>query len=192
MIRSFIALDLSPQVLANLAKTAVELKTRLAGLPVRWVAADKIHLTLKFLGEVSETNLERLYHILQVEAGKVAAFEMQVGEVGGFPSTSRPRVIWVGVQAPPALASLQRAIDLETAQAGYPAEERPFSPHLTLGRVGRSATPQDTRRIGELLSQVKVGSLGASLVEAVYFYRSDLKPDGPVYTRLHSAALRPS
>ena len=192
MIRAFIAVDLSPHVLANLEGTARQLQARLAGLPVRWVAVENIHLTLKFLGDVSETNLSGLYRIMQSNAERTTAFEVQTVGVGGFPSAGRPRVIWAGVHAPPTLQALQHAIDLETAQAGYPAEERPFSPHLTLGRVARGANTQQTRRIGELLSEFKVGPLGASPVQAVHFYRSDLKPGGPLYTRLYSAPLRPA
>lgn len=189
IIRSFIALDLSDTVLRRLDEVERQLRGQLASAPVRWTPVKNIHLTLKFLGDVSETNLSGLYAILKREAEKRPAFSLEVSGLGAFPSLSRPRVVWVGVQAPGELAALQHAIDLETARLGYPSEERPFSPHLTLGRVGRNATGDEARRIGSALGEMNTGSLGNSLVQAVHFYRSDLEPGGARYTRLYTANL---
>ncbi|HSO28146.1 MAG TPA: RNA 2',3'-cyclic phosphodiesterase, partial [Anaerolineales bacterium] len=108
---------------------------------------------------------------------------------GAFPSVRRARVIWTGVQAPPDLIQLQRAIEAETARLGYAAEERGFTPHLTLGRVSRNANANDARRISQALDELQVGFLGAMRVEAVHLFRSDLKPGGAVYTRLFTAPL---
>ena len=118
---------------------------RLPGAAVRWVAVKKIHLTLKFLGDVSESNLPVLYEILRREAEKQAAFEIQVGGLGAFPSVNSPRVIWIGVEAPAELAALQHGIDVETARVGYAGEERDFSPHLTLGRIAHNASSEERR-----------------------------------------------
>jgi 2'-5' RNA ligase len=98
-------------------------------------------------------------------------------------------VIWVGVEAPQELDFLQRGIDLATARVGYSPDRRAFSPHLTLGRVSRNATPRDVSRIGEVLSKEKVGFLGVARVSAVHLYRSDLQPGGAVYTKLFSASF---
>lgn len=190
MIRSFIAVDLSTQILDQIEQISRQLKQRMAGAPVRWVPSQNMHLTLKFLGEVSEGNLKLFFDILEREAKRVNAFEIRVGGIGAFPSLIRPRVIWLGVEAPEALASLQRSIDLETARLGYAPENRSFSPHLTLGRVSRQASPPETRELGETLGKVKLDSLGYCLIDEVHFYRSDLSPDGARYTRLFSAHLR--
>ncbi len=189
VIRSFIAVDLSNEVLGRLESVYHQLKQRLPGAPVRWTPVMNIHLTLKFLGDVSEANLRVLYEILKRESAKQAPFEIRVSGIGAFPSLSRPHVIWVGVQASPDLASLQHAIDIETARLGYASDERSFSPHLTLGRVGRSATAEEASQIGKSLSAIQVRDLGISPVQAVHFYRSDLNPQGSVYTRLYSAPL---
>jgi 2'-5' RNA ligase len=191
MIRAFIALDLASETLQRLEEVNRQLKQRLPGPAVRWVAVKNIHLTLKFLGDVSEANLPVLYEILRKEADKQTSFEIRVGGLGAFPSVNRPRVIWVGVQAPSELATLQHMLDVETTRVGYASEERDFSPHLTLGRIARNATTDETRQIAGSLNVLKVGDLGASRILAVHFYRSDLTPQGSIYTRLYSAPFKP-
>lgn len=190
VIRAFIAIDLSPQILQRLDDVAEQLKQRLSGVQIRWVPVENIHLTLKFLGDVSLTNLEVLKRILMVEAGNHSPFEMSVGELGAFPSLRRPRVIWVGVTAPTELNALQHSIEVETARLGYQRENRGFTPHLTLGRVSRNAPSRDARQIGQVLDSFKVGFLGATRVREVHLYRSDLQPGGAVYSRLMSAPLQ--
>ncbi|HEY9087085.1 MAG TPA: RNA 2',3'-cyclic phosphodiesterase, partial [Anaerolineaceae bacterium] len=104
-------------------------------------------------------------------------------------SIRRPRVIWVGVEAPPTLAAMQRAIETETVRLGYAAEDRPFSPHLTLGRVAHNASPDEVRKVADTLVSVKVGELGRATVDSVRLFRSDLQPGGAVYTPLFTTYL---
>lgn len=189
VIRAFIALDLASPVYARLEQVSARLRDRLHGVPMRWSQVNNIHLTLKFLGDVSATNLETLQKVLENEAGKHPPFTLSTGGLGAFPSPNRARVLWMGIQAPPDLAALQLGIEQEMARLGYAPEERPFSPHLTLGRVGRNVTPQDLRRIGEALKEEQTGDLGATRVEAVHLFKSDLRPEGSIYTRLFSASL---
>jgi 2'-5' RNA ligase len=84
---------------------------------------------------------------------------------------------------------LQRGVEAEMARLGYAPETRPFSPHLTIGRVTRNAGPDELRRLGGVLESYKVGFLGVVRVQAIHLFRSDLQPSGAVYTRLHTAAL---
>lgn len=189
MIRSFIAVDLSTEVLGRIDQVCRQLRQSLPGAPIRWVPVKNIHLTLKFLGDVSEGNLAPIYDVLKGEAKKLPGFEIQVGKLGAFPSTRRPRVIWVGVKAPVELAAIQHAIDIETARLGYASEEREFSPHLTLGRISRQATMDQAHWIGEILTANQVGDLGACFISAVNLYRSDLSPQGATYTKLYSASF---
>lgn len=190
VIRAFIAIDLPAEILHNLQQVSVQLQQRLIGIPLRWVPTQNIHLTLKFLGEVSVNNLDLIKEILQVEAEKHAGFEVSMGELGAFPSLHRPRVVWVGVQAPPVLITIQHEIEAQTTRLGYAPEERQFSPHLTLGRVAHNITPQEARQIGETLTDYKAGSLGTTRIEALHLYRSELSQRGATYTRLHSASLQ--
>ena len=190
VIRAFIAIELSSEIYARLNEVEDQLQKRLEAGVIRWVPAQNIHLTLKFLGDVSLANLEVLKKILASEVSKYAPFEISVGELGAFPSIRRPRVIWVGVQAPQDLSILQHGIETEMAGLGYAPENREFSPHLTLGRISRNASSQDLRKIGDVLSTNKVGYLGAARVFSVNLFRSDLKPGGAVYSKLMTAPLK--
>jgi 2'-5' RNA ligase len=200
VIRAFIAIDLSPAILQKIDQVTASLRRLMKDAPIKWAPAENTHLTLKFLGDVSVANLEMLNKIVQQEASANAPFEIRVEELGAFPSIRRPRVIWVKVKGPSELNALQHSIDVETARLGYASEDRAFSPHLTLGRVSRSASAGDVHRIGEILVERigspqtttpdSIDSLGTMRVEAVHLYRSDLKPAGAVYTSLFTAPLR--
>ena len=189
VIRAFIAIEISPEIRSGLEKTAGTLKRQLSGLPVKWVSVGNIHLTLKFLGDVSINNLEVLKEMLRSQAASHHSFEIQVGQLGVFPSLRRPQVIWVGLQAPAELLDLQKGIEAEASHFGYAPEERGFSPHLTLGRVARNANNDERRRIGEVIGSSKLGQLGTQSVQSVNLYQSDLQPAGAVYTCLFKAGL---
>lgn len=188
VIRAFIAIDLPLPIQQKLAEVLEQLQqpdTR----AVRWVPAKNIHLTIKFLGDVSPANLEILTKILRAEVSRFKPFEIRVGGLGAFPSMRRPRVVWVGVEAPPTLQALQRAVETETVRLGYAAEDRPFSPHLTLGRVAHNATPDEVRKVADILVRLKVGELGTATVDHVRLFRSDLQPGGAIYTPLYTTML---
>jgi len=189
-VRAFIAVDLSLEVQRGLEAVLGQLQQALRGDIVRWVPPRNMHLTLKFLGDVSVKNLDQIKAILAAEAELHSAFDIHVGGLGAFPSMRRPRVIWVGVQAPDVLGQLQHEVDTQTARLGYPQEERQFSPHLTLGRVKRNASTDETGKIAKALSDTKVGELGTARIAEVHLYRSDLNPQGAVYTRLFTAPLK--
>lgn len=191
VIRAFIAIDISPEIHQKLEEITNQLRDELRNVPVRWVPVENIHLTLKFLGNVSVANLTVLKDILTTEASNHAPFDISIGELGAFPSNRRPRVIWINVQAPSDLEAVQRGIESETARLGYEREDRPFSPHLTIGRVSRNANAGQVRRLGEVLDRYKVGFLGAMRVRAIHLYQSDLSPSGAIYTQLFSANLKP-
>lgn len=186
-IRSFIALNLTADIHRQLDEIIQSLKQQTT--IVRWVPSQNIHLTLKFLGDVSLANIETLQRVLAGEAARHAPFTFTVSGFGAFPNTRWPRVLWVGVQAPAALTAAQHGIEAETQRLGYTGEERPFSPHLTLGRVSNNASPQEARRLSDALTQVKIGELGQVMVKSVYLYRSDLNPGGATYTPLASFPL---
>ncbi len=189
VIRAFIAIDLSPEIQQQLDEVLQNYRTRLPNIPVRWVPASNIHLTLKFLGDVSVSNLSILTEMLQKEISNHHQFDISVGGSGAFPNNRQPRVLWVGVEAPAELSAIQNGIESTTARLGYSREERAFSPHLTLGRVARNATSQDVKAISKALETTRVGFLGATCVDKVHLYRSDLQPTGAVYTPIFSSSL---
>jgi len=190
VIRAFIAIDLSADIQRRLDEVAQNYKTQLTNIPIRCVAAKNIHLTLIFLGDVSLSNLDILTDMIQAEISGHRQFDISVGGSGAFPSIRQPRIIWIGVEAPPELTAIQNGIEAITGRLGYVRDERPFSPHLTLGRVARNATSQDIKAISKALETNKVGFLGATCVEKVHLYRSDLQPTGAVYTQIFSSSLK--
>ena len=103
VIRTFIAVDLPTNVLDALGQISSQLQEKLPGTAVRWVNFEKMHLTLKFLGDISRENIGMVEKILQTEASKRGVMEIGVGGIGAFPKARHPRVIWVGVEAPPDL-----------------------------------------------------------------------------------------
>lgn len=188
-IRAFIAIALSPRIQKELIGVVSNLKEDLRGVPIRWVPIENIHLTLKFLGDVPSVQLEAIKQSLATEAIRHSPFEINVGELGVFPSLRRPRVLWIGVQAGHELKQLQRGVEQGMVVLGYPAEERSFTPHLTLGRLSQGISETEIGRISKIIENSKC-YLGTMLVEAIHLYRSDLLPGGAVYTRLFTASLK--
>ena len=189
VIRAFIAIDLTQDIRNQIDAVTQKLRCQGNTNSIRWVPAHNIHLTLKFLGEVSSTNLELLKKIISQEASRNQSFEFSVKGLGAFPSVHRPRVIWVGIDAPPSLLTLQKGIENETQRLGYTNEDRGFSPHLTLGRISHNASPNEVRQIGDILSHTEVGFLGKTVVRNIDLFRSDLHPTGAVYTSIFQAPL---
>jgi 2'-5' RNA ligase len=99
-------------------------------------------------------------------------------------------VIWVGLEVPPDLIALQHSLEIETGRLGYVREERPFSPHLTIGRVSRNPTAGDLNKLSDVLKSYKVGFLGVIQVNAIHLFRSDLHPSGAVYTKMFTGPFQ--
>ena len=106
-----------------------------ASWPVRWVHDEGLHMTLKFFGEVGAERLEVIAEALRFAAAGAGVLALELGELGAFPSRNRPRILWLGVEAPPALELLQDRIERGCEAIGFPPEGAPFQPHITLGRV---------------------------------------------------------
>jgi 2'-5' RNA ligase len=189
VIRTFIAVDLPPSVLDALEQITSQLQEKLPNTPVRWVDVQKMHLTLKFLGDISQENIEMVEKILLSEGAKRPVLEIGIGGIGAFPKMRHPRVIWIGVEAPPDLFDLRRGIEDGVARLGYNYDKYEFTPHLTLGRISRKASARDVRTVGDVLHEFQVGFIGVARIEAVHLYRSDLRSDGARYTCLFSAPL---
>lgn len=191
LLRTFIALDI-PNPIRQAIQQKIDLLRALPGAAcVRWVAANSIHLTLKFLGETSPADLEAITQGLRVAAAAVGGFDFQVGGFGAFPSSRRARVLFIGVQAPAELEVLQRGIESACAPLGYAPEPRAFSPHLTIGRIKPEGYAAEQEKIRHSLADFHIDSLGTARVDSVHLYRSDLQPHGAVYTKLFSARLGP-
>lgn len=189
LLRAFIAVEIPAEIQQNVDRETANLRKILDPL-VRWVPAENMHLTLKFLGDVSPSNVEFLMQMLRNEADTVPCFHIHLTGLGAFPSLRRPRVIYIGIQAPAALDTLQRGIESASHRLGYESDERPFSAHLTLGRVKQNVGAADQQKIRRTIEGTQVDLLGTARVDSVHLFKSELKPSGSVYTRLYSALLK--
>jgi 2'-5' RNA ligase len=189
-LRLFIAIELSPKVKQGISRLQGNLKQRLPPRVVRWTNPEGIHLTLKFLGDTSPDKVQAVTQGMLAAAAGFEPFELRVAGFGCFPNPRRARVLWAGVpDAPNALAGVQRAIDLQMARLDYARETRPFSPHLTLGRVNDRISPAERQTLADLLDRTGVGVLGVVPVQEIVLFQSELRPEGAVYTALARAKL---
>jgi 2'-5' RNA ligase len=190
-IRTFVAIELTDDLLKSLSRLQERLERQTPHGAVRWVRPEGVHLTLKFLGDVPTTRVPRIAEAVASACRGGAPFSFDVAGLGCFPNPSRPRVLWVGVEEPTgALARLHKALERELAGIGFAPERRPFKPHLTLGRVRRKVNRSDRGRLGALVAESDVGRLGGMTVASVSLIRSDLRPTGAVYTELARATLQ--
>ena len=176
MIRAFIAIDVTAHpsllpVLDHLGRM---------GRSVRVVDAAHLHLTLRFLGGVKESAIHRITDALRECIAGVRPFALQLVGLGVFPHAQRPTVVWVGCSASPELDELARRIAGLATALGFPPDRLPFRPHVTLARV--SARPPST--LANLLRQHAATEFGVTTVQEVKLYRSDLTPQGPIYSVL--------
>lgn len=184
-LRLFIAIELSPEVKQGIGRLQTDLKQRLPPRVVRWTNPEGIHLTLKFLGDTPESKVPAVTQGVLAAAAGFEPFELSVAGFGCFPNPHKARVLWVGIpDAPRSLAGVQRAVDLQMARLDYARETRPFSPHLTLGRVNDRVSPAERQALAALLDRTMIGELGVMPVQEIVLFQSELRPDGAVYTAL--------
>lgn len=186
MIRTFIALDLP----VGVRKALGELQEifRKTGAHVGWVKPDRIHLTLLFLGNVPEEEVPEIQSALDEAISSVRPFTLQAKGCGAFPSIKQMRVVWVGLQADnEILLTLQKRAEDAMVTLGFEREDRPFKPHLTLGRVkGR----RHLRELQEALMEHRSFEAEAFDVGEAVLYKSELRPEGAQYTALHRAKFQ--
>jgi len=188
-IRAFIAIELSEELKASLARLQELIKLGSESY-VKWVDPQGMHLTLKFLGNISVDKVSAISEAIAEVARSVAPFRLELTESGAFPNTKAPRVAWVGLGGDlESLLRLQRGIDQALIPLGFPPEARAFSPHLTLGRVRDQATPQERRRLGERMASLEVQGQPSLYVDRVSLMRSQLTSKGAIYSRLSAAEL---
>ncbi|RFT16066.1 MAG: 2'-5' RNA ligase [Candidatus Saccharicenans subterraneus] len=176
-MRTFIAIDLSQEIKNRLTAAVKQLKPLATG--IKWVAPENYHLTLKFMGEVAESRIEDIKAILDNLSGKYQKFNLVARGTGSFPpGQSRMRVIWVGLEAGPELFSIQAELEEALSQQGFEKEERPFSPHLT---IGRAREPQRQDRLKAELDRLGQQEFGSMEVKEIELFQSILRPEGPEY-----------
>ncbi len=188
-IRVFVAVEIPDEVKAEFAR----LTTAIDALGVRGartVRPQGIHLTLKFLGDVSVELVPEIGAAMDSVADEMAPFDLSLGDAGVFPNPRAARVLWVGVAGDlDSLGRLRRRVEESLAELGFRPERRRFNPHITAGRIRDSVSNADRRRVTEALLSHEYARPSIR-VESVSLIRSTLHPDGAIYEPIYSASLR--
>ena len=188
MIRSFIAIDLPDATRQGLAAVQEQLRQSRAG--VRWVKPGSIHLTLKFLGNIQAAQMEDIALAVAQEIRDHPPITLRATGLGAFPSRRKPRVIWIGMEGEvQRLTRIQARIEDALEPLGFVREKRGFRPHLTIGRV------KDRRKLQALIdamAELKIPEFDSFDVTEIILYKSDLRPTGAIYTKLHRMSLAAS
>lgn len=182
-MRLFVAVAVPAEEKERIAAATAAL--RAAELPVRWVEPGAFHLTLKFLGEVRETQVAEVQDAVADVARRHRPFPLELRGAGVFPNVRRPNVWWLGVAPSAALHALQQDVEETIAPLGFPTEARAFSPHLTLGRTRRDAPViRDAQRLLDTVQHHCTFTIGT-----LDLMRSHLSPRGARYERVLAAEL---
>ena len=185
-MRLFIAVNIPEEEKARIHSSAKPLRER--DYPVRWVAADLYHLTLKFLGNVESAALPLVEEAVEGVARNTASFSMELGGFGAFPTIRRPRVLWLGVEPSPALRCLKQDLEWALAEHGFERETRAFHPHFTLGRAQADDGAGAFRGLDSLASELDCRSrVGVQRVDVM---ESHLSSSGPRYEVISSFNLK--
>ena len=182
-VRAFLAVEVTPTIYAALVRVKSELAV--TGAAVRWVRDDALHVTVKFLGSVSLGLLDMIHHALRRQVRALPAFSVRVAGLGVFPNLRRPRVVWVGSNGSN-LVQFARVVEATVAPLGFVEETRPFRGHITLGRVNSG---RGWPRLEEALTAHWSDDFGTVTIRELAGFRSDLRRDGAVYTRLWTVPL---
>jgi 2'-5' RNA ligase len=184
-----VAVEIDAAVAERLAALSAELQRRARKAAPRarvtWIPCDRLHLTVRFIGEVEAAEAAAISAVLGPPL-EMEAFTLGFGGAGAFPTSGRPRTLWVGItEGVDALARVERDVSARLAACGVPREERPFTPHLTLARVRDAAG----LRAAPLFDGIDADALGTMSVDAITLFESRLSPSGPTYVPLHRTTL---
>jgi len=189
-IRSFIAIELPEEVKTGLNRLQTELKLPRHNF-VKWVAPESIHITLKFLGNISPQKVTEITKVMEQASQGISPFQLEIHEVGAFPNMRQPRVLWLGIRGEiDKLVAWQQRIDSGLVPLGFAKETRPFTPHLTLARLREGVSPGDRRDFGELVMKTPTEVNYRINVTRLSLMKSQLLPGGAVYSRLAEVKLK--
>jgi len=189
-LRTFIAIDIPLAIQKSILEKIEILNDEINSPSIRWIGAQNLHVTLKYLGETREDQLGNLKNSINEFARSVTPFDIVVKGLGSFPNPKRARVLYFGIQAPAELEALYLEVESACRGIGFPKENRPFSPHLTIGRVRDHIPATEKDKIHEVLNNIKIDSLGKASVDSVHLYKSQLKPTGAVYTKIFTVPFK--
>ena len=194
-MRLFVALDIDDGIRGRIARFLDGVRG--FSPDARWARPDSLHVTLKFIGEKPEEEMEKIKRVLEMIVAD--SFEMNFRGYGFFPGARAPRLFWAGIEAGPKLSFLAALVDERLATLDIAKEEHAFAPHLTLARGGGSGSPRkqkgdspkhNFRRLQEKLAALPAPEFGTMTIREFFLYRSQLSPGGSKYTKLAGFSLR--
>lgn len=188
-LRTFIAINVPPAVLDTI--TRIQNRFKSLGLHASWVKPGNIHLTLKFLGDTDPDRIPGIQYTLTETLASYTRFQLLLDSVGVFPDTKNPRVLWLGLKDEEgALKTLQTDIEKALESIGFPKEQQPFSPHVTLARI---KSPKGKKKLKEELDAVNPKGISTHPFDVgeIHLYESQLTPKGSIYTLLANFKLNP-
>lgn len=186
--RTFLAIDLPSALHSAIGQNLRTVKRELPGLS--WSKIENLHVNLKFFGETTESQVDQIRHAVEPAIAHVSPFEVELKGFGVFPDHRSPRVLWIGLGgALDSLSELAECVGRAVVPLGFPQEDRPFRPHLTVARVKK-----DHREVGRALNSLGVlrdlFTCGPLPVERITLFKSDLRQTGPIYTKLWDVSLQ--
>lgn len=186
-VRTFLAVDIS----SNQHKLVSKLIDQFAETSdnFKWTRPDNLHITLNFLGELPEVELNSVCKVAERALADAPSFDLTLHGVGAFPEVSRPRVVWAGIQTgAEEMKAIQKRLSDGLEELGFPPERRQYRPHLTLGRIKRSGRA-DHERLIDFVNENAELDLGATNVDSVVVYSSFMDRSGPIYTPVSTIDL---
>ena len=184
-VRIFVAVEITGEIRKKLAEFQDELKK--VDADVGWVAPENLHITLKFIGHIDEEKIETVTGIIKDALTHIKPFDLRYAGVGTFPTEKNPRVIFADViDTGGVLAKIHERLDNQLMAVGVEHEDRKFEAHLTVGRI---KTRRNVRRLIEHLNSYNGFDFGSERVMQVALMKSELSPEGPIYTKLHGVDL---
>ena len=179
-MRLFIGIGLPPECRRTIAGAVSPLRDKM--VPGSWVPERNLHLTLKFLGETPPGRVNELAGLMAEAAREIPPFGLRVEQAGGFPTLRAPRVLWVGIREPLELVGkLHENMENALSEAGFPRDERPYHPHVTVGRVRGRVAPSWGEAYAAAVSRMRIDTVS---VNSYRLYESRLSPSGANYSVL--------
>ena len=184
MIRAFIAVDLDDPVIETICNVVEILKPRIT--EIRWLRKENLHLTLKFLGNIAESQVEPIAAALRHPVGLFSPCTISAKGLGVFPDFRRPKILWVGLTGDQ-LVQLAAEIESALMPLGFTPENRAFTPHLTIGRWREGSRP--AKNLRQEIDSLNDFEFGACAIRQIVLFQSVLKPEGASYSELRTIQL---
>jgi RNA 2',3'-cyclic 3'-phosphodiesterase len=189
--RIFIAIPIPKAVQRSCVRLISTLKNEIK-TGVRWEVGEKIHITLRFLGDTSKTSLPDIIESLNHLSHNHTPLQLQLSDIGVFPNWQSPNVLWLGIHNNEALDRLQSDLEHRLLGLGYLKDKKEFHPHLTLGRVNRNCTPGVIRQIQTTCQNINHPTYPDFQTRHVVLFQSTLQRSGSIYQALHTVDLNKS